>query len=164
MGSLDGVVTTQAAWIGKREVVEVQFQPGVVSYAKLLEHAIASSCDQWVYATSDEQLQAARAKVGERAERMGGSLRVAKASDQLYYLRLSHLNYVPLTPLQARQVNGALGLKADPGAFLSPRQLELAKRIQRALRSDADALAGLDRPTSLEALDEYQAALTKRLK
>ncbi len=163
MGSLEGVIATQAAWIGKREVVEVQFQPGVLSYARLLDHAIAKSCDQWIYATTDAQLAAASAKVGERVERHSGELRVAKASDQLYYLLASPLNYLPLTPVQARQVNGALGLKASPDRYLSPRQKALAERIPEALRKDADALKGLERPGNTTELDEYEAELRERL-
>jgi len=163
LGSLEGVLATQAAWIGKREVVEVRFQPDVLGYDELLEHAIKSSCDQWVWATTDEQLRAARTQVGERVERYAGELRVAKASDQLYYLLASPLNLVPLTPVQARQVNGALGLKAIPEAFLSPRQKSLAKRIAAALEKDAKALEGLERPDSIEALDEYEVVLRERL-
>lgn len=163
MGSLPGVVSTRAAWVGEREVVDVEFRPGALPFAKLLDAAIANSCDQHVYATTDDQLAAAREKVGERAERLAGDPRVAKESDQLYYLGLSHLRYVPLTPAQARQVNAALGLKADPLPYLSPRQRELAIRVAATLEEDAAALDGLARPSDLAGLDEYAGELASRL-
>jgi len=156
-------VSTQAGWIGGLEVVEVDFRPQELQFPALLAHAIEHSCDQRVFATTDAQLTQARARVGERAVRLADEVRTAKASDQLYYLGRSHLRFVPLTPVQARRVNGALGTRADPGAFLSPRQLELARRIRDALGHDPKALDGLERPSELTELDEYQTELSDRL-
>lgn len=165
MGSLDGVVSTRSAWIGKREVVEVKFHPDVLSYEELLDHAIRSSCDQRVYTTTKAQLDVARRKVGDRVEEFDGELRDAKASDQLYYLGRSHLRYLPLTPAQARKVNAALGKQSreDPQDFLSPRQIELARRIHARLKTDGEALGNLTRPDDLVQLARYQAELESRL-
>lgn len=163
MGSLPGVVSTRAAWVGEREVVELEFRPSVLSFAALLDAAIERSCDQRVFATTDAQLDVARERVGGRAERLEGAPRAAKASDQLYYLGRSHLRFVPLTPAQARQVNAALGAMADPRPFLSPRQRVLAEKVSARLAKDPAALAGLSRPTDLVELDEYAAELAARL-
>ena len=154
---------THSAWIGEREVVEVDYDTERLGFDVLLEKAIEFSCDQHVYETSDEQLKVARERLGERVSRLGEELRAGKASDQLYYLGRSHLRYVPLTPVQARRVNGALGAKGDPLHYLSTRQAALAGRIAAALAKQADALEELTRPARLAELDEYQAALTQRL-
>jgi hypothetical protein len=94
---------------------------------------------------------------------MTGAVRESKASDQLYYLKRSHLTHLPLSPLQARRVNGALGTKQDPESWLSPRQKELAKIIKDALTEDSDALKGLERPTELSAVAAYEDALRIQL-
>ena len=165
MGSLDGVIKTRSAWIGSREVVEVKFHPDVLSFEALLDHAIRSSCDQRVYTTNDAQMAIAKKKVGDRVEKFDGKLRDAKDSDQLYYLGRSHLRFLPLTPAQARKVNAALGRKssASPQDFLSPRQVELARKIHAKLKEDGEALRGLERPDDLGGLARYQAKLEARL-
>ena len=166
MGSLEGVVATRAAWVGKLEVVEVAFRPAVLSYSALLDHAIASQCDQAVFATGDEQLALARGRVGERARRLEGEPRVAKDSDQLYYLLQSPLRFLPLTPAQARQVNGALGTQGDPAAYLSPRQVALLASVERAYAEDPESFDGLERPAGDEALtglDEHSERVLELL-
>ncbi|MBK9384664.1 MAG: hypothetical protein IPN34_07575 [Planctomycetes bacterium] len=171
MGALDGVLSTRTAWIGEREVVEVRFRAAELGFEALLAHAIAHSCDQRVFATSDAQLELARKKLGARAERFQGELRRAKDDDQLYYLGRSPLRFLPLTSLQAQLVNAALAparvsraaKHRDPRSSLSPRQQELLRRIEQALSRDAKVLDGLERPSAMEKLDEYEVALMRRL-
>lgn len=127
------MLDTRAAWIGKREIVQVQFDSKQLSYAKLLEFAMGHSCDQWIYATSDAQLSTAKKVIGDKVERFDGKPRVAKTSDQLYYLSKSPLRFLPLSPVQARRVNGALGTSQDPNPWLSPRQIALIPAIEKAL-------------------------------
>lgn len=165
MGSLDGVQSTESGWIGPHEVVTVTFDPELVSYPALLGHAKEHGCTNRVWATTDSQLGAAREALGDIAVPLGETaIRPAKASDQLYYLRNSPLRFLPLTPLQARRVNGAMYLRKEPKAWLSPRQLELLKGIEAALSKDATALEGLQRPEGLGELDEYSAKLMERLR
>lgn len=177
MGSLDGVLSTRAAWLGEHEVVEVRFQPSVLSFEALLTAAIERSCDQRVFATSDAQLATARARIGERAVRFDpkaqGKLRDVEATERLYYLGRSPLRFVPLTRKQARQVNAALGARvlgtaaagprAEPESYLSPRQRALAARIALALAGDERILADLVRPDDIGALTDYAARLERAL-
>ncbi len=107
-----------------------------------------------------KQLEVARAKVGDAALKLVGEPRASKDSDQLYYLARSPLRYLPLTPLQARRVNGALGSKRNPSDWLSPRQLELASELEQV---DKKRLAGLERPASIPALVGYEVRLRKQL-
>jgi hypothetical protein len=176
LGSLDGVLSTRAAWLGEHEVVEVRFHPIVLSFEALLAAAIERSCDQRVFATSDAQLVTARAKVGERALRFDPTaqkLRDVESTERLYYLGRSPLCYVPLTPKQARQVNTALAARvlgsnvastnAEPGSFLSPRQRALAGRITTTLERDRARLADLERPDTIRGLADYEARLERAL-
>lgn len=179
MGSLDGVLSTRAAWLGEHEVVEVRFHPSVLPFEALLTAAIERSCDQRVFATSDAQLATARAKVGERAERFDakahGNLRDVEPRERLYYLGRSHLRFVPLTPKQARQVNAALGAKVlgtqasragaepEPESYLSPRQRTLAARVALVLEREPRALTDLVRPDDIAALAGYTTRLERAL-
>ena len=151
----------------------MRYRPAVLSYESLLERAISLSCDQRVYATTDTQLALAKARVGDRAIRFGGEKRIAKASDQLYYLSLSHLRLVPLTSRQAVQVNAALGAEtlgpraagtdAPWSSYLSPRQSRVEARIRTAIEKNSKAFQGLTRPSEATQLDEYWASLSERL-
>ncbi|MEM6675607.1 MAG: hypothetical protein AAF726_22340 [Planctomycetota bacterium] len=165
MGSLEGVVGTRSAWIGKHEVVEVAYRPDVVGYGKLIDAAVEHGCASRVWTTSEEQLGVAKkdGRIAARVEAFAGGLRPAKASDQLYYLERSPLRYLPLTPVQARRVNGALYTKKDPGAWLSPRQKELFRAIESTLAERPKALEGLERPASIEKLAKYSDDLSKAL-
>ena len=142
----------------------VRFDASKLSYERLLGHAKEHGCTTQVWTTSDAHLAEARKVVGDKAEPLGStSIRVAKESDQVYYLRNSTLRFVPLTPLQARRVNGAMYLKQDVKAWLSPRQLELWKSVAAKLAKSPKALDGLERPGDLGQLDEYEAKLRERL-
>ena len=90
-------------------------------------------------------------------------IRRAKDSDQIYYLERTPYRFLPLTPLQARRVNGALYTKTDPKAWLSPRQLETLTKVERALAKDRGALEALARPGDVGALATYATALDERL-
>ncbi|MEM9378322.1 MAG: hypothetical protein AAGB93_00135 [Planctomycetota bacterium] len=163
MGSLDGVVDTRSAWIGKHEVVEVRYRPDVLPYADLLAAAIEHKCTHRVWSTNDTQRRLASRVVPDRHEPYAGNARPAKDSDQLYYLERSPYRFVPLTPLQARRVNGALHAKTDPVRYLSRRQHELAYEIEGRLLSKTDVLDGLRRPHRIEGLAKYEAELRERL-
>ncbi len=153
-----------SGWIGSAEVVTVRFNAKELSYERLLGHAKEHGCTTKVWTTSDEHLAAAKKVVGDQAVSLGEtSIRVAKESDQVYYLRNSPLRFLPLTPLQARRVNGAMYLKQDIKPWLSPRQLELATSVQAKLAKSPKALDGLERPADLAQLDEYEAELRAKL-
>lgn len=167
LGSLDGVLATEAGWLDGREVVAVRFDPGRLDYATLVEAAGEMRCASVVYARSDEQLAVARKVVGgERARRSEEAPRAPRDSDRKHYLERSALRHVPLTPLQALKVNAALGLKRDALVLLSPRQRVLYGRVRSALERDPAALGELLRPGAVGALVElaaYEAALVARL-
>lgn len=112
-------------------MVEVTFRPDRIPFETLLAGAEKKDCATHVYTTTEAQLKLARAKVGERAKALSAPVKRAKDSDQLYYLRKSPLRELSLSPLQSRRVNAALGLGADPLAWLSPRQLARAMELDK---------------------------------
>lgn len=143
--------------------MSVTYRPEVVSFRELCETASKHACATKVWTTTDEQLAIAREIVGDDAKRLDEPIRVAKDSDQIYYLAGSTYAKLPLTPLQARRVNGALYTKTDPNRWLSPRQLELHARVEKRLEHDPEAFDGLTRPSSIDGLAEYAAQLEARL-
>ncbi len=163
LGALPGVVSTRAASLDGREVVEVSFDPSRLPYADLVRQAAGLECAAGVYASTEEQLATARQIVGDRAERARAALRDAPASDRQYYLERSALRFAPLTRLQAQRVNSALRSGQDPREFLSARQQALAKQIDEALKAAPALLDGLSRPADAAKLVEYEVALRSRL-
>lgn len=111
IANLPGVVSTQAGFMDGKEVVKVEYDKNVNSANKIKKAASKKSCGDHLY-TSD---------TGYRVDR-----------ESKYYLQHSLLKHVPMTELQAAQVNRALAVKGDPLSFLSPRQLEYLTEIQAA--------------------------------
>jgi hypothetical protein len=163
LGALPGVLSTRAGWVAGDEVVEVVFDPSAIGYETLVGRARERQCASKVYAHDDGQLEIARRVVGDGARRLDEPARTAKPSDQKYALTGSELRYLPLTPMQAMKVNADLRRDKDPKRWLSPRQQEMLSAIRTALAADTEALAGLERPDSIEGLATYQVTLQARL-
>jgi hypothetical protein len=162
LGALDGVLNTRAAWMEGAEAVEVTYDPQRIDLKALTGHAMSAQCARRVYLVGDG-LEEARAVAGKLAQPAAAAAADAPPSDRRHALRASSLRFLPLTPLQATKVNSDLGLGRDPARWLSPRQRELAARVEAALSRQADALAGLERPEHLDHLAEYEGRLRARL-
>lgn len=128
-GSAAGVVATQPGFMDGREVVQVTFDPAVVSYEKLIRTGKKASCADGVFYHN-----AAQKSVAEKV--LGGGVIAAKSNfktdkEPKYYLSKTHYRFVPMTPLQAARANALAGKGQNPQAVLSPRQVDLAKLIQQ---------------------------------
>ena len=126
LGSIDGVVSTRTGWRSGREVVEVRYDPRMVSLERLLK--ASRPCANRVFVPA-KHLATAKAVLGDRVER-GIDMRPSPKDDR-YQLQHSSLSRVPMTELQAQRVNADLGNRRDPRRWLSPRQLSLAENIAR---------------------------------
>jgi hypothetical protein len=163
LGSIRGVIATRAGHLDGSEVVEVTYVPGVLAYTDLLEAAIRCDCAARVFAHDEAQLAAARRRLGERAAGSDARAREASDADQKWHLRRSALRHVPITPAQAARVNAELAAGRDPLVWLSPRQRELARRIETASRSEPRLLAGLEPPRDTLELHDYEIRLRQLL-
>lgn len=143
LGQLDGVYDTRTGWLGGTEVVELRFDPRTISYAKLLAQAQKLSCATRVFTHSAQQLELARAAVGERALAHPGTLR-ATPQDDSHALKRSPLRFVPTTPAQATKLNAAVASGQDPRPFLAPRQRELLDAIQAHPKAGWAVAIGVD--------------------
>lgn len=120
LGEIDGVLSSKAGWLEGHEVVELTFDPTVVSYDELLR--AAAPCSDAVYTHSDRQQHAAQAVFGANAHRARAFATIAKDSDQKRALRGTPYANSFLTPRQAVRVNSALAARRSPTSLLSPRQ------------------------------------------
>ncbi|MDF1800093.1 MAG: hypothetical protein P1V81_13020 [Planctomycetota bacterium] len=125
---------TRPGWLGPGEVVEVTFDPKVVSYASLLAHAKSKGCTDMVYTRTDEQQAHAAKVVGAKAKRSDAAIRI---EGNKYYLSTGPVGAVPMTEAQASRLHANL----EPEAlerWLSPRQRELLARTIAAQRADPE--------------------------
>ncbi len=128
LGAIDGVVETEAGFMGGREVVKVEYDPFIITYEELVKEAKSVSCASHVYALGEEQKQVASKVVGKKGVSEASTFRAD--SEPKYYLSKTHYQYVPMTSLQAGRINSLIGQQQSPLAFLSPRQQQMAKHIR----------------------------------
>jgi hypothetical protein len=124
LGQIEGVVDTKAGFMSGREVVEVTYDPLVVSFEELLATAQKEQCASQVFTTTPQQKRIATEKVGGHNVKAQQPFRLDR--EPKYFLQHSHLKYLPMTALQAARVNAALGERTAFAEYLSPRQLKMA--------------------------------------
>jgi hypothetical protein len=128
LANINGVISTKPGFMGGYEVVELEFNPQIVSFEDLLKKARSNNVASHVFAENQTQSAAAKDIAGEGYVSPRSSFRAD--SEPKYYLSGTLYRYVPMTNLQIARVNAALGSLQSPDLFLSPRQLELYKYIQ----------------------------------
>ena len=137
---MNGVVATRAGWVGGDEVVEVTFDPLLLSRADLEKSAFAG-CARKKFVTGTP---------------------VRAAEDQKYYLSQSPLRAVPMTSAQAARIHASLQGK-DAQRWLSPRQREAALLIQGLTDHPWESLVGVPLDTAWTRLRaQYVAALARQ--
>lgn len=138
LGSVPGVLSTRTGFQGGREVVEVRYDPTLVSRSTLEQRASEMAC---------------------RTEPGSGALQ-GSAKDDKYQLRHSVYASVPMTESQASRVNGAISAGEDPARYLSPRQAALSHAMARVEASKRPVFVGRDDLAS--AWREAEAAVRER--
>jgi thioredoxin family protein len=163
LGGVDGVVATRVGFLAGNEAVEVLYLPDVTSYEKLADRAAEMNVASIAFAADEHQLASARRRLGERARRTDERARDAAEADRKYHLQRSLLHWLPLTPAQAARINADLAAGHDGRRWLSPRQIELAGRIEAETRRNSGALTDLAPPTGVAELPAYEEQLLARL-
>ena len=169
MGSLNGVLSTVSAWRDGLEVVDLTYDPAIIDYEDIVQAASEFKCASRVFTYDADQQDVASKLVGSRAVPVNARQRprVAKDSDQKYYLRHTDLRHLPLTEIQATKINASLKMRnIKPTALLSPRQRDLYARMQAAAKRDASFKSKLSRfvrPTDADELLDYSAKLESAL-
>ncbi len=126
LAGLQGVVATRAGYMNGTEVVKVKYDASKVSEEKLISYASQQKCADAVYTNDKREEKAAeKFKIKTKSE---GKFRAD--GEPKYYIYKSDYRYLPMTNLQALKVNAALSKQVSPNEYLSPRQLELLKRLK----------------------------------
>ncbi len=105
-GGLPGVIETEPGYQDGKEVVKVQFDPAVTSRQKLEEQ------------TQPKNMTVCSKNEGFRSDR-----------EPKYYLAQTDYKFIPMSSLQACRANSLVGQHKSPDEVLSPRQLNLLKKI-----------------------------------
>lgn len=165
LGSISGVYATRSAWRDGLEVVDVRFDPKQVSYRELLETAHSFECASKVFAHTSDQYDVAKSLVKDNAviANEEQSARIAKDSDQKYYLQNSVLRHLPMAEFQSTKINSDVANRKNFGRWLSPRQKELIRRIVAAYKKDEEALKELIAPGEPTELGTFQQSLVTAL-
>ena len=142
---MDGVVATLPGFLDGREVVDVTFDPKVLSYDDLVMRAARADCVKPIFTRNDEQKRALLKFGGlendARAEHNEDEIRPDK--EPKYYLSRTNLRFVPMTPLQAARVNATVRA-GDPAGYLAPSQIDLLRRIEAAPEAGWKSMIGVD--------------------
>ena len=128
LAPINGVISTNPGFMGGHEVVEVKFNPDVISYGDLLKKARSNRVASHVFTISSAQNEVAKEIVGNNSVSSITTFRPDKRPK--YYMSGTLYKYVPMTNTQIARVNAALGSIQSPNTFLSPRQLEIYSYIQ----------------------------------
>ena len=109
LGKIEGVLSTEAGFMGGHEVVKVKYDAEVIDKSKIAKYVnkvnftpIAKSN----YRTANNDIQ--------------------------YYLEHTNYKYLPLTDLQKTKINSALGRGKQAEQYLSPKQLMWLKALNRS--------------------------------
>ena len=119
LGSIDGVLTTEAGWIDGLEVVKVRFDTRVLPLEDLVVKAKSFGCADFVYAPSDVGLSQENRRTFQPA-----NYKKAKDSDQKRHLQSKVKSLERLEPGQATKINALISQNQYDEAidWLSPFQ------------------------------------------
>ncbi|MEZ5043877.1 MAG: VPGUxxT family thioredoxin-like (seleno)protein, type 2 [Saprospiraceae bacterium] len=155
LGKLKGVVETQPGFMNGHEVVQVQFDPSVISYTTLVAAAQKSQCASQVYAANKEQSALAQKLVGKDNTAPMGKFRLD--NEPKYYLSKTLYKYIPMTAIQATKANSLIGQQQSPDEVLSPRQLQMLNYIKQNLSKPWKEVIGLDLEQAWALVEKVKA-------
>lgn len=156
LGALEGVIETQPGFMGGREVVQVQYDPSVISYTQVVEEAQKAQCASQVYVGSEEQKEVAKNLVGN--SKIAPLSRFRLDHEPKYYLSKTLYKYLPMTAIQATKANSLIGRGKSPNKVLSTRQIALMSYIQGHLDKGWKDAIGIDLITAWKSIDKIKGA------
>lgn len=120
-GKLEGVLTTNAGFMGGSEVVTIQYDQSKIGLEELIKFGkLQNNADRLF---TNENLKINSIPISKL-----GSFR--QDAETKYYLYKSDYKYVPMTDMQATKLNAALGNGLSDDSMLSPKQIQYYKSIQ----------------------------------
>lgn len=154
LGSIDGVVSTKAGFMDRKEVVQVAYNPNVIDYETLLKKAQNARCASHVFTENAEQKAAAQKVVATAKVSNESTFRAD--NDPKYYLGRTHYKYVPMTSLQAARANVLIAKGQSPNTVLSSGQIALANFIQKNPKLKWEVVIDKDFEQSWKKVDKIK--------
>lgn len=155
LGALEGVVETQPGFMNGREVVQVAYDPSLISYEHLVGEAQKAQCASQVFVDDKEQQEKASALVGKSKVQSLGKFRLD--GEPKYYMSKTIYKYLPMTAIQATKANSLIGQGKKPDEVLSPRQMALIKYIRQNLDQKWPEAIGQDLVTAWNKVDQIKS-------
>lgn len=152
LGQLEGVVATEPGFMNGREVVQVQFNPNIISFEKLVKAGNQVQCADQVFTNDNQQKTVAEKVLGKNKVADSNHFRLDQ--DRKYYLSRTIYRFVPMTPLQAARANALVGKGKSLNEILSPKQVELAKYIENHANKDWKNVIGEDLMSAWEQVSK----------
>lgn len=134
IGKIPGVFKTAAGFMNGNEVVQVAYDPNLVSEKQLITEANKSRCADQVFTDDKSISKTAKKIVGKDNVAKTSGLRLDK--DQKYYLKKSKFAHIPMTEHQSMKANSLIGSGQSPIDILSPRQLQLATQKENRMANN----------------------------
>jgi hypothetical protein len=155
LGNVEGVLETQPGFMNGQEVVEVKYNPVLISYENLVEEAKQASCASHVFTENKNQIAVAQKIVGKNGASKKSKFRLDK--EPKYYLSKSVYRYIPMTQFQATKVNMKIGNGQSPDEYLSPRQLEWLSFIKKNPKKKWKSAINVDLMEAWEIIEKARA-------
>lgn len=122
-GKINGVVSTTAGFMSGREVVEVEYNPKLISGADLIKQGQKVNCADEVYLDKKNKSLQEHITIKEYS--------TFKADKELkYYLFNTKYKHIPMSALQAAKINSLLSEGKSIEFLLSPYQLMWLEKIK----------------------------------
>jgi copper chaperone CopZ len=129
LGKIDGVVQTEAGFMDRREVVNVYYDPEIVSLSEILIEGQKSQCADRAYVSDEYEKGAAKTALGADKVTIAGLFKMDK--EPKYYLSKTDFQWIPMSPIQAVKMNALIGQGKSPLHLLSPRQQLMHHYLQK---------------------------------
>lgn len=138
------MLATKSYWSGKRELVEVWFDPERVTYAELAAHVGGLDAGGWfaVPCDADQREVAQRVFEAEYADLERPAMK--PDAEPKYYLFKTDLRHVPMTEAQAVLINARVRAQQAYEELLSPRQRALLAEIRASAADDWPVVVGVE--------------------
>lgn len=134
LGQIDGVLSTEAGFMDGREVVQLTYDPSLISFEDLVEQGMEVRCADNIYTHTEQQQKSASKVLSKGQIRQASSFRPDRAPK--YYLSHTFYRAVPMTALQAARANALVGSGKSPETVLSPGQIRWANQMKNKKSSD----------------------------
>ena len=112
LAPINGVKSTKPGFMGGREVVEVKFNPDIISYNDLLSKAKSNNVASHVYSVNAKQVEAANKIVGSKDVSPAANFR--PDSRPKYYMSGTLYKYVPMLRLQGSMLHSEVCSRLIP--------------------------------------------------